>query len=567
MVRVWPAAAVFGALVARCGALYDPVNHIESCRVYGNIDKYAYYFLDMLIGTPPQRVSVIVDTGSHIAAFPCASCKHCGNHIDPAFDFAKSTSAAWVGCDSCKGSCKSGHCSYSQSYTEGSSLSGWWFTDMVRIGDAQQRNPPVQAKLGCHQNENNLFYTQKANGILGIAPSSGAPTVLEELYRDREHVEKRVFALCLAEWGGRFVVGGWNASYHQGEIGWTPLTSKGTYAVQLSSMSVGGTPLGSGINFKHTIIDSGTTHVYMGSKPYRTLRAAIERYCDAHNGCGATRKGTCFTVKKDLKAFPDITVFFGTLSTVWQAKGYLNHKATSKNWCYSFMDDGNNANTVLGAAWMMHHEIIFDLRRDKVGIVQADCPDYKERPKHKTDLGVAELAPPAAATKMATSPPALPAPDLRSPEPSADGSTSALAPTVAPPAAWAAASSAQAQGGQRPPPRPRVRSKHAPVGAAFAALLIGVCCALLAWRTCWRHAIGEIEVGEDEQPSPRTLGRRVGVADADEEEERERLQPDREEEARGGSDEEDFVHVRDVEGGGAYPADLGQGSRVDSAVF
>jgi hypothetical protein len=32
------------------------------------------------VGTPPQRVSVIVDTGSHHTAFPCVGCK-CGKHV------------------------------------------------------------------------------------------------------------------------------------------------------------------------------------------------------------------------------------------------------------------------------------------------------------------------------------------------------------------------------------------------------------------------------------------------------------------------------------------------------
>lgn len=32
---------------------------------------YSYFY----VGTPPQRVSVIVDTGSHWTAFPCDGCK------------------------------------------------------------------------------------------------------------------------------------------------------------------------------------------------------------------------------------------------------------------------------------------------------------------------------------------------------------------------------------------------------------------------------------------------------------------------------------------------------------
>lgn len=32
------------------------------------------------VGTPAQRVSVIMDTGSHHTAFPCMGCK-CGKHV------------------------------------------------------------------------------------------------------------------------------------------------------------------------------------------------------------------------------------------------------------------------------------------------------------------------------------------------------------------------------------------------------------------------------------------------------------------------------------------------------
>jgi hypothetical protein len=38
------------------------------------------------VGTPPQRVSVIMDTGSHHTAFPCKGCK-CGTHVRDFFFF------------------------------------------------------------------------------------------------------------------------------------------------------------------------------------------------------------------------------------------------------------------------------------------------------------------------------------------------------------------------------------------------------------------------------------------------------------------------------------------------
>merc|ERR1712224_919714 len=107
--------------------------------------------------------------GSQLMAFPCSTCSHCGAHIDAAYEPGKSESHMWLNCsvDLCMGSCSEGHCSYHQGYTEGSSLDGWYFVDYVSLGD----NPAVFAELGCHIDEKKLFYTQKVNGILGLAPN------------------------------------------------------------------------------------------------------------------------------------------------------------------------------------------------------------------------------------------------------------------------------------------------------------------------------------------------------------------------------------------------------------
>jgi len=384
----------------RCSGLYDPVRHIASARLYGNVDSYAYYYVDLLVGTPPQRVSTIIDTGSGVTAFSCSSCRHCGTHIDPAFDFDKSSTASWIPCSGCHGHCRSGHCSYSQSYTEGSSISGWWFRDQVHLGDTIQHNPPVYMNLGCHMDENRLFYTQRANGILGIRPPGrGAKTLLQELFADKAHIDSSVFALCLAEWGGRLVVGGYNESYHTGPTIYFPLSlSSGYYGVPLQSMRVNGVEVHN--RFGSTMIDSGTTYVYMGSGPYRALKAAIESYCRSHDNCGAVRKGQCYeipTLYDGLGKFPPIEVIFHGQKTWWYASGYLYRKGLSTSWCYSFEDDGPNANTVLGAAWMIQHEVIFDLPRNQVGVADANCPLFKKRPKHDPkDLAIVQVQAPSA---------------------------------------------------------------------------------------------------------------------------------------------------------------------------
>jgi len=380
----WLVLRVFFCFSVLCRSLYDPVHHLESARVYGNIDAFAYYFIDLSVGTPPQRVSVIIDTGSAVAAFPCANCAHCGRHIDPAFDFARSSTARWVSCGGdCSGSCSNGHCSYRQGYLEGSSISGFWFRDWVHLGDSIQHNPSVNLNMGCHQDENKLFYTQRANGILGLGPrSNGRRTLLQEMFQDHAHINTMIFSLCLSEWGGRLVVGGSNSSYHTGPVVYTSLAlNTGYYGVSLTSMSLGGNLIGN--RFGRTFIDSGTTYTYMASAPYRALKSAIENHCRSHNNCGATHSGNCWSIPDahaGLGRFPHVDVVFNGVNTVWVPAGYLFRKGMTNQFCYAFENDGAGAGTTLGASWMQHKDIIFDLASNRVGIVPANCPQYRDRP-------------------------------------------------------------------------------------------------------------------------------------------------------------------------------------------
>ncbi|CAN0534034.1 unnamed protein product, partial [Laminaria digitata] len=61
------------------------------------------HFAYVYAGTPAQRVSVIIDTGSHFTAFPCSECKNCGSNPDLYWDHNKSSTAHIVDCDQCYG--------------------------------------------------------------------------------------------------------------------------------------------------------------------------------------------------------------------------------------------------------------------------------------------------------------------------------------------------------------------------------------------------------------------------------------------------------------------------------
>lgn len=90
---------------------------------------YGTHYSFIWVGSPvPQRVSVIIDTGSHNTAFPCVGCD-CAKHMDPFFDIKKSQSGSEL---SCSGDV--GRCYVIQSYSEGSSWKAYKVKDKVLVG-------------------------------------------------------------------------------------------------------------------------------------------------------------------------------------------------------------------------------------------------------------------------------------------------------------------------------------------------------------------------------------------------------------------------------------------------
>ncbi|CAD7942338.1 unnamed protein product [Amoebophrya sp. A120] len=370
--------------------MYDDQKKLEAARVYGNIHKFAYYFVDLLIGHPvAQRTSVIIDTGSSLCGFPCSGCRHCGRHIDAAFDVSKSPSAKWIQC-SAQCSCRGDKCGYSQGYTEGSSISGHWFEDYARLGDVIQNNPPVKVKMGCHDSENKLFYTQKANGIFGMAGNGGndlrgKPTILADILRDREHVNANIFTMCLSQEGGRVIAGGYNSTYHDpidAPITYVPLGANSKfYVVSLSEIKIGGQSISG--NYGRTIVDSGTTYSYFPSRQYRTLKSQLYNQCKGR--CGTRSGAECWnspgtTMENIDSKWPLIEMVISGQTMKWHPRSYMYKKGRGTIFCFTF-DDNGSSGTVLGASWMIDRSCIFDLEKKKIGFVDAHCPKFASRPR------------------------------------------------------------------------------------------------------------------------------------------------------------------------------------------
>jgi len=367
--------------------------------LFGNLNKYAYYFTDVMVGLPvSQRTSVIIDTGSRLVGFPCSQCTHCGDHLDPAFDLTSSGTARWFNCStSCPGSCLDGRCPYRESYAEGSTVAGYWFEDFLELGDPDNRNPPVRVRLGCHTSENKLFYSQHANGIMGLAPSTGSPsqpTILQQMFQDREHIDTQIFSICLATWGGRIAVGGYNSSYHLGglaedAIQWIGMRATHYYyVVPEGLMLIDGDEadelVTSATDFGATIVDSGTTYTYLPSGVFTSLMSNLAKYCAEHDGCGADQESDrCWRLRNaddGPVGFPPLAFHFQDgVSVSWMPHNYLQQRDDKALWCRAFMAN-SIFQTVIGISFMLHKDFIFDIARSRLGIADAQCPEYIEQP-------------------------------------------------------------------------------------------------------------------------------------------------------------------------------------------
>ena len=99
-----------------------------------HIEPDGVWYANLHIGSPPQKFTVIVDTGSSTIAVPCQGCS-CGPHNH--FAMSSSTSASNTGRR------------YSQCYGEGSCNSGNLVSDVMCLGDTCTIGESTTHTFGC----------------------------------------------------------------------------------------------------------------------------------------------------------------------------------------------------------------------------------------------------------------------------------------------------------------------------------------------------------------------------------------------------------------------------------
>ena len=148
-----------------------------------------------------KKQTYILDTGSTITTAPCQPyCTKCGKHLNSYHNVENNSKIINCSDEKCrlvKSYCGNGNkCSFKTSYSEGSSLEGIYINELIRFGEDYNLKIGSYSPIGCTTSETHLFFTQKADGIMGLANTeNNFIFILEKVGA----INNSIFSLCFAQ--------------------------------------------------------------------------------------------------------------------------------------------------------------------------------------------------------------------------------------------------------------------------------------------------------------------------------------------------------------------------------
>uniref|UniRef100_A0A8B9XLM5 Beta-secretase 2 n=1 Tax=Bos mutus grunniens TaxID=30521 RepID=A0A8B9XLM5_BOSMU len=298
------------------------------------------YYLEMQIGTPPQKLQILVDGSSNFAV---AGAPH--PYIDSYFDAERSSTYRPKGFD------------VTVKYTQGS-WTGFVGEDVVTIPKGFNSSFLVNIAT-IFESENFFLPGIRWNGILGLAyatlakPSSSLETFFDSLVAQAKIPNIFSMQMCGAGLpvagsgtnGGSLVLGGIEPTLYKGDIWYTPIKEEWYYQIEILKLEIGGQSLNLDCreyNADKAIVDSGTTLLRLPQKVFDAVVEAVARtsllYIQPMMGAG------------------------------------LNYE------CYRFGISPSTNALVIGATVMEGFYVVFDRAQKRVGFAASPCAEIAGAP-------------------------------------------------------------------------------------------------------------------------------------------------------------------------------------------
>ena len=381
------------------------IRNLSEQYIYGSAFKINYYYSNIYLGENMQKQGLILDTGSSITTSTCSPlCQSCGKHICPPYDIKSknkiiSCSDSKCGlvnanCDKSKKEIEN-KCSFSISYSEGSTLRGVYINELVRFGKNYKDQDGTYIPMGCTTYENHLFLNQEANGIMGLRNTEN--NFVEILFK-LGAIKRNIFSLCFEQLGGIFTMGEINNKTHLEKMVFLPAKkAKDKYfGFNVKSILVNNRKL---VNYEENkfnnsiYIDSGSTISYFSKNIFDEILNLTKEECQKFNkneACGKyiynSTFGHCFYFDNVNDLNYAVKNYWPTLHFVldrydykWTPERYA-FNITGENEVGACMGFEFNYGNILkfGSTWIIGHDILFDRENNLLGFAEADCTENKE---------------------------------------------------------------------------------------------------------------------------------------------------------------------------------------------
>lgn len=232
----------------------------------------AQYYGTVKIGTPPQELQVVFDTGSSDFWVPGPGCITSSSNCaaKKTYDRTLSSSYAVVG--------KDAKADFSIVYGSGP-VNGKFGVETVTIADDYTATGQTFAIVDSTDGLGDVYEKAKFDGILGLAFPSisqdpGVNTVIPTLKEEQE-LPKAMFAFYLGDNAdGELAIGGYNEERMQGEVNWVDLLTPAYWLVSMDQVKFGDKVITTGKT--GGIMDTGTSLLYGPMNQVMTMAKSLK---------------------------------------------------------------------------------------------------------------------------------------------------------------------------------------------------------------------------------------------------------------------------------------------------
>ncbi|KAI3407886.1 Peptidase A1 domain-containing protein [Psidium guajava] len=382
--------------------------------VRGNVYPAGLYFTYILVGTPPKRYYLDMDTGSDLSWIQCdAPCRSCGKGANalykpkrgkivlPKDSLCKEVqrSEGTEYCETCQ------QCDYEIEYADHSSSMGVLARDEFHLRTKNGSLAKENVAFGCaYDQQGQLLNTlAKTDGIFGLSRSRvSLPSQLASV-----GVINNVVGHCLssdATGGGYMFLG--DGFLPNGGMSWIPMMnhpSNNLYHTEIlkvkygsSSLNLGGQNSGLG----RIVFDTGSSYTYFSKQAYSNLVDSLRSL--ASMGLIQDQSDDtlpiCWRAEFPIRSVTDVKHFFKTLTLQFGSKwwilstkfhippeGYLI-VSNKGNVCLGILDGSrvfDGSTSILGDISLRGKLVVYDNVNQRIGWTQSDCvkPErYESRP-------------------------------------------------------------------------------------------------------------------------------------------------------------------------------------------